>query len=156
ADGFKLDDKIESELERLMQAEDEVSSLRPSPERLGRATRIDDASGRYLTHLKTIFRQDFDLQGKRIVFDAANGAAYDCGRKLFRELGAEVTALACEPNGMNINADCAQANPKLLCDAVLKTKSDIGIAVDGDADRLLVCDETGKLISGEHILYTMA
>ncbi|MDB5039207.1 MAG: phosphoglucosamine mutase [Bacteriovoracaceae bacterium] len=156
ADGFKLDDKIEADLERLMQSEHEVTAIRPTPERLGRAKRIDDAPGRYLTHLKTIFRHDFDLQGKKIVFDGANGAAYDCGRKLLQEMGAEVTSLACDPNGMNINADCAQANPKVLAETVLKTKSDIGIAVDGDADRLLVVDETGKIISGEHILYSMA
>lgn len=155
-DGFKLDDKIEADLERLMQTEGDVTALRPSPERLGRARRIDDALGRYLTHLKTIFRQDFDLQGKRIVFDGANGAAYDCGRKLFEEMGAEVTAIACEPNGMNINALCAQVNPKILTDAVLKTKSDIGISVDGDADRLLISDETGRIVSGEHLLYSMA
>jgi phosphoglucosamine mutase len=156
ADGFKLDDKLEAELEKLMQSENEVTAIRPSPDRLGRARRIDDALGRYLTQLKTIFRHDFDLQGKRIVYDGANGAAYDCGRKLFEEMGAEVTAIACEPNGMNINAQCAQANPQSLADAVLKTKSDIGIAVDGDADRLLVSDETGRILSGEHLLYSMA
>jgi phosphoglucosamine mutase len=156
SDGFKLDDKIESELERLMQTDGNGSSLRPTPERLGRARRIDDALGRYLTHLKTIFRHDFDLQGKRIVFDGANGAAYDCGKRLFEEMGAEVTAIACEPNGMNINSECAQANSKLLSDTVLKTKSDIGIAVDGDADRLLISDETGRIISGEHLLYSFA
>lgn len=155
-DGFKLDDKIEAELERLMNSEDEVTAIRPTPERLGRARRIDDALGRYLTQLKTIFRRDFDLSGKKIIFDGGNGAAYDCGRKLFEELGAEVVAQACEPNGMNINAQCAQSNPKLLCDAVLKHKADIGIGVDGDADRLILVDETGRLISGEHFLYSMA
>ncbi len=155
-DGFKLDDNIEIELERLMETEDEVTAIRPSPERLGRARRIDDALGRYLTHLKTIFRQDFDLVGKKIVFDGANGAAYDCGPKLFTELGATVTTMACQPDGTNINRNCAQNNPDLLSDMVRKTQSDIGIAVDGDADRLLVCDETGRLLSGEHFMFHMA
>lgn len=154
-DGFKLADSLEAELERLMMSEEEVTAVRPRHDSLGRARRIDDAQGRYLTHLKTLFRQEFDLSGKKIVFDAANGAAYDVGVKLFSELGAEVTAMACHPTGMNINADCAQADPKLLCDAVLKSKADIGIGVDGDADRLLLVDETGSLISGEHTLYAM-
>jgi len=156
ADGFKLADDLEYELERLMISEDEVTAVRPRADRLGRAKRIDDAQGRYLTHLKTLFSQDFDLAGKKIVFDGANGAAYEVGVKLFEEMGAEVTAISCKPSGMNINADCAQSNPQLLSDAVLKTKSDIGIGVDGDADRFLLVDETGALISGEHTLYAMA
>ncbi len=156
SDGFKLDDALEARLEKLMTSLNEITSLTPTPENLGRARRIDDALGRYLTNLKTIFRRDFDLSGMRIVFDGANGAAYDCGRKLFEELGATVTAMACEPNGTNINADCAQANPKLLSEKVLETGSDIGIGVDGDADRLLVVDEKGHLISGEHILFALA
>jgi phosphoglucosamine mutase len=155
-DGFKLDDKLESCLEHWMMTEDEITAVRPSSENLGRAKRIDDALGRYLTHLKTIFRQDFDLQGKKIVFDGANGAAYDCGVKLFEEMGAKVIALSCQPNGMNINADCAQANPRILSEAVIKEKADIGIGVDGDADRLMVVDETGSLLSGEHLLYAIA
>lgn len=156
ADGYKLADNLELELERLMVSEDEVTALKPRPDRLGRARRIDDAQGRYLTHLKTLFGQDFDLAGKKIVFDGANGAAYEVGVKLFEELGAMVTPIACKPNGMNINADCAQTNPQILCDEVKKTKSDIGISVDGDADRLLIVDETGTVISGEHSLYAMA
>ena len=155
-DGFKLDDRLESRLEKWMASENEITALRPSPERLGRARRIDDALGRYLTQLKTIFRRDFDLQGKKIVFDGANGAAYDCGVKLFEELGATVTAIACKPNGMNINAECSQSDPSILGRAVLETKSDIGIAVDGDADRLMIVDETGTLVSGEHTLYGLA
>lgn len=156
ADGFKLPDHLEAELEHLMITEDEVTALRPSSQSLGRARRLDDAQGRYLTHLKTLFSQEFELAGKKIVFDGANGAAYDVGVKLFEEMGAEVFPIACKPNGMNINADCAQATPSLLSEAVLKNKADLGIAVDGDADRLMLCDETGQLISGEHALYGMA
>ncbi len=155
-DSFKLDDALEAELERWMLEENDITVIRPSPERLGRAKRIDDARGRYLTHLKTLFGREFDLSGKTVVFDAANGAAYDCGRALFTELGATVHHIACEPNGVNINANCAQADVKILCEAVKTHKADIGIAVDGDADRLLIVDETGTLISGEHTLYAMA
>ncbi len=155
-DGFKLDDSLEADLEHLMIHDDEVTALRPRTEELGRARRLDDALGRYLTNLKTLFRQDFDLNGKKIVFDAANGAAYDCGVKLFEELGAEVTALACKPNGMNINAQCAQENLQEMSETIRRTKSDMGIAVDGDADRLLVIDEFGNSVSGEHILFGMA
>lgn len=156
SDGFKLDDALEAQLEKWMITEDEVTAVRPSPENLGRARRIDDAMGRYLTNLKTIFGRDFDLQKKKIVFDGANGAAYDCGVKLFEELGATVIPLNCKPNGMNINVDCALTNPKILSEAVLHHKADLGIAVDGDADRLYLFDETGELISGEHILYALA
>jgi phosphoglucosamine mutase len=156
SDGFKLPDELEAELERLMIEEDEVTAIRPQPQMLGRARRIDDASGRYLTNLKTLFRQDFDLQGKRIVFDGANGAAYDCGVKLFRELGAEVFPIACEPDGTNINAHCAQSDPRILGEAVIDFKADIGISVDGDADRLMVVDETGSQISGEHLMFASA
>jgi phosphoglucosamine mutase len=156
SDGFKLDDALEAQLEKWMITEDEVTAVRPSPENLGRAKRIDDAMGRYLTNLKTIFGRDFELKDKKIVFDAANGAAYDCGVRLFEELGANVVPLNCQPNGKNINVNCALTNPKTLSDAVIQHQADIGIAVDGDADRLYVFDETGELISGEHILYALA
>lgn len=155
-DGFKLDDALEAQLERWMMTEDEVTAVRPSPENLGRARRIDDAMGRYLTNLKTIFGRDFDLQKKKIVFDGANGAAYDCGVRLFEELGATVIPLNCKPNGMNINVQCALTDPKILSAAVVQHQADLGIAVDGDADRLYVFDETGELISGEHILYGLS
>ncbi len=155
-DGFKLDDQLEAELERLMEAEDEITVLRPNPERLGRAKRIDDAQGRYLTHLKTIFRHDFDLVGKRLVFDGAHGAAYHVGPQLFRELGADLTVHACEPNGTNINDQCAQAQPDLLGDLVKRHGADLGIAVDGDADRFIMVDENGRSIASEYLLYHLA
>lgn len=155
-DGFKLDDKLEAQLEGWIATEDEVTAVRPSPESLGRARRVDDALGRYLTNLKTIFGRDFDLQGRKIVFDGANGAAYDCGPRLFEELGATVVSLNCQPNGKNINVDCALTRPDLISNAVREHGADLGIAVDGDADRLYVFDETGELISGEHILFALA
>jgi phosphoglucosamine mutase len=156
SDGFKLDDAIEAEIEEMILKEDEITALRPSSASLGRARRIDDASGRYLTHLKTLFDREFDLQSKKIVFDGAHGAAYDVGVRLFEEWGAEVFPMACSPNGRNINTECAQADPHLLSAAVLRHGADIGIAVDGDADRLIVVDETGHRMSGEHCLYAMA
>ncbi len=156
SDGYKLKDDIEAELERLMNSDEEVTAVRPMPNRLGRARRIDDAEGRYLTHLKTLFSQGFDLTGKKIVYDGANGAAYAVGVKLFEELGATVISLSCKPDGTNINADCAQTDIRILSDAVKKSGADLGIGVDGDADRLIIVDETGTPISGEHTLYAMA
>lgn len=155
-EGFKLDDALEVEIEKMIFNEKLLEEKRPSPEELGRAKRIDDAMGRYLVNLKTIFRTDFDLKGVKIVFDGANGAAYHCGPKLFEELGAELVVINCSPNGVNINKDCAQSDPQILGRAVLEHKADIGIGVDGDADRLLVVDEEGCVISGEHVLYELA
>lgn len=155
-DGYKLDDALEAELEAWILNPSEMDQQMPGPEKLGRAERLDDALGRYLVHLKSIFRKDFDLNGLKVVFDGANGAAYDCGPRLLRELGAEVVSTACQPNGFNINKDCAQDSLKFLEDRVQKERADIGLAVDGDADRLLVVDETGKAISGEHFMYGVA
>lgn len=156
SDGYKLKDRLEAELEAIMCSDEEVTAMRPRSDRLGRARRIDDAEGRYLTHLKTLFSQTFDLTGKKIVFDGANGAAYSVGPKLFEELGAEVVVLSCRPDGTNINAKCAQTDLKILSEAVLKAGADVGIGVDGDADRLILVDEEGETISGEHCLYAMA
>jgi phosphoglucosamine mutase len=155
-DGYKLDDAFESELELWMSKEEEMEKLHPGPAELGKAYRIDDAEGRYLTLLKTLFRRTFSLEGKSIVFDGANGAAYACGVKLFHELGAKVHKLACEPDGTNINAGCAQEDVGLLEKRVLETKSDLGIGVDGDADRLMLVDETGTFVSPEHVMFAVA
>jgi len=154
--GFKLSDEYEAEIEKLMLDVQGLEKLLPGPENLGKAERVDDALGRYLVNLKTIFRRDFDLNGMKIVFDGANGAAYDCGVRLFKELGAEVVPFACSPNGFNINKACAQESAQLLEEKVLAEHADIGIAVDGDADRLMVVDEKGKSLSGEHILFAVA
>lgn len=155
-EGFKLSDEDEIEIEALMKDQKKLESLKPTPEQLGKASRLDDALGRYLVNLKSMFGRDFDLNGMKIVYDGANGAAYDCGVKLFEELGAEVIAVACKPNGLNINRDCAQEDPKLLGNQVLQHRADLGIAVDGDADRLLMVDEAGEHISGEHLMFELA
>jgi phosphoglucosamine mutase len=155
-DGFKLEDELEEEIESLILGTTSWEDRLPGPENLGRTDRVEDALGRYLVHLKTIFRRDFDLSGMKIVFDAANGAAYDCGPRLFRELGAELVPIACSPNGFNINKDCAQESVGFLERAVIEERADIGIAVDGDADRLMIVDETGKFVSGEHVMFSVA
>lgn len=155
-DGYKLDDVAEKEIEDLMFNEAALKAQKASSLTLGRAERVDDAAGRYLVNLKSIFSRDFDLEGLKIVFDAANGAAYDAGPRLLIELGAYVVRHACHPDGYNINKDCAQENPKVLGDLVRHHKADLGIAVDGDADRVLISDEKGNLLSGEHFMYEMA
>lgn len=154
--GFKLDDVTEKAIEESILNPETLEKGLPGSEKMGRALRIDDASGRYLSSLKTKFPRDFDLEGMRIVFDAANGAAYDCGVRLFKELGAEVVARANQPNGFNINKECAQEDPQLLSRAVLEQQADVGIGVDGDADRLMIVDERGAQLSGEHFMYEMA
>lgn len=155
-DGYKLDDRSESEIENLMLSETDLESHRASSEKIGRAERIDDAMGRYLVNLKSIFPRDFDLDGMKIVFDAANGAAYECGKRLFLELGAEVICRACEPNGTNINKSCSQEDPAILGRWVVENKAEIGIGVDGDADRLVLVDEKGEFIPGEFVMFEMA
>ncbi|MGA0163966.1 MAG: phosphoglucosamine mutase [Bdellovibrionota bacterium] len=155
-DGFKLSDEAELEIEKWMLAAQKNPPKMPAPDEIGTAKRIDDAQGRYLVHLKSIFSRHFDLAGMKIVYDGANGAAYDCGRRLLQELGAEVVTMACEPNGLNINKNCAQENPSLLGQRVLAEKAELGIGVDGDADRVLIVDETGHEISGEHFMFEMA
>lgn len=154
--GFKIDDSVEAKIEEMVLKPKSFEKKFPAPEDLGRAKRIDDALGRYLVHLKSIFRTEFDLKGLKIVFDGANGAAYACGPKLFEELGAEVIAVHCEPNGFNINENCAQSDPAILGRVVREQKADLGVGVDGDADRLLLVDEEGHVVSGEHLLYELA
>jgi len=154
--GFKLDDQIEAQLEEWMDDADLLERSLPDCHLLGKASRIDDALGRYLGSLKSMFSKSFDLHGLKIVFDGANGAAYDVGPKLFRELGAEVVTVACAPDGFNINKGCGQEDLNLIQKKVLEVGADIGLSVDGDADRLQVIDELGEVVSGEHFLFEMA
>ena len=111
------------------------------PSKLGRAKRLDDAPGRYIEFVKRSFPKNFTLSGVKIVLDCANGSAYKLAPTILWELGAEVTKLSCEPNGFNINDNCGSMYPKDLCEKVFESKSDIGIALDGDADRIVICDE---------------
>ena len=153
-DGYKLCDKIEHEIEDLLQKD--LSQYLVKPEHIGKATRIDDASGRYIEYIKNTFPKGKTLDGLKIVIDCANGAAYKIGPTVLWELGAEVITIGNNPNGFNINENCGSTKPELLCKSVTKHKADIGIGLDGDADRLIVADNNGKLIDGDQLLAIIA
>ena len=150
-DGYKLDEKIESQIEELVFS-GAIEGIRPTSEAIGKAVRIDDALGRYIEYAKSSFPRGMTLEGVRIVVDCANGAAYKSTPCVLRELGAEVIVYGDRPDGMNINRDCGSMHPELVCQKTLEHKAHIGLAHDGDADRLLLCDETGKLIDGDDIM----
>ena len=149
-DGYKLSDETELEIERLMKDAPEVGLA--APEDLGRVKRIDDAGARYIEFAKAAFPRRISLDGIRIVIDCANGAGYKVAPTVLWELGAEVKAIGIEPNGFNINRDVGSTATKKLQDAVIEYRADIGIALDGDADRVIICDEKGRLVDGDQIL----
>jgi phosphoglucosamine mutase len=150
-DGFKLPDEKEVEIERLIFSK-EIDSLRPTATEVGKAFRIDDAAGRYIVFLKKTFHRDFTLDGYKIVLDCAHGAAYKIAPHVFAELGAEVYPLGIEPDGVNINLDCGALHPEKLSQKVKEEGADIGIALDGDADRVIFVDERGTEVDGDHIM----
>ena len=154
-DGFKLPDDRELELERLMQDE-KVGSIRPTKSSVGKAFRIDDAQGRYIVYLKNTFPQELDLSGLRIVIDCAHGAAYKVAPTILEELGATVYTLGNRPDGRNINRECGALFPKSLQKGVKEYHAHVGIALDGDADRLLAVDELGDVIDGDVLLAILA
>ncbi len=149
--GYKLPDEKEMEIENLIWNGDEKLMNSP-PEEIGKAFRIDDAPGRYVVFAKNSFPNDLTLEGIKIVLDCANGAAYKVAPLIFKELGAEVITIGVNPNGKNINTDCGSLNPALLREKVLETGADLGIALDGDADRVIFCDEKGELVDGDKII----
>jgi phosphoglucosamine mutase len=149
--GYKLPDEKEMEIENLIWNGDEKLMNSP-PEEIGKAFRIDDAPGRYVVFAKNSFPNDLTLEGIKIVLDCANGAAYKVAPLIFQELGAEVITIGVNPNGKNINTDCGSLNPALLREKVLETGADLGIALDGDADRVIFCDEKGELVDGDKII----
>jgi phosphoglucosamine mutase len=151
ADGYKLDDKIEDEIENLVFS-GEIENLRPTADEIGKAVRIDDALGRYIEFAKASFPRGMTLEGVRIVVDCAHGAAYKSTPCVLRELGAEVIVYGNQPDGMNINQDCGSMHPENLCRRVVEHRAHLGIAHDGDADRVLLCDEFGALIDGDDIM----
>ena len=151
ADGGKLSDEIEASIEALLDA----PLVCVPPERLGRAKRIDDAAGRYIEFCKGTFGER-NLKGLRLVLDCANGAAYRVGPAVFEELGAEVIVLGVHPNGFNINAGVGSTHLAPLQAAVLDARADLGIALDGDADRCLMVDHQGNAVDGDQILYVIA
>jgi phosphoglucosamine mutase len=151
ADGYKLDDKIEYQIEGLVFS-GEIESIRPTADAIGKAVRIDDALGRYIEYAKASFPRGMTLEGLRIVVDCAHGAAYKSTPCVLRELGAEVVVYGNQPDGKNINQDCGSMHPTLLCQKVWEHRADLGIAHDGDADRVLLCDEKGTLIDGDDMM----
>lgn len=150
-DGYKLPDAIESQIEQLLRSGELARALADSDE-IGQATRIDDAEGRYVVYLKNTFPAQLKLDGLRVVLDCANGAAYKVGPTVLSELGAEVFALAVEPNGRNINEGCGSTHPMYAAGKVREVRADVGIAVDGDADRVILIDERGEVVDGDQIL----
>ena len=151
ADGYKLDDKIEYQIESLVFS-GEIETIRPTADAIGKAVRIDDALGRYIEYVKACFPRGMTLEGLRIVVDCAHGAAYKSTPCVLRELGAEVIVLGNQPDGKNINKDCGSMHPTLMCQKIWEHRADLGIAHDGDADRVLLCDEKGTLIDGDDIM----
>jgi phosphoglucosamine mutase len=151
ADGFKLDDKIENEIENLVFT-GEIEKIRPSSDQIGKAVRIDDALGRYIEFAKAGFPKGLTLEGLRIVVDCGHGAAYKSTPSVLHELGAEVIVYGHRPDGTNINKDCGSMHPAQMCHKVAEHQAHLGIAHDGDADRVLLCDEYGKLIDGDDIM----
>ncbi len=151
AKGTKLDDEWEVAVEKLV---DEPPVWVSSAE-LGKAKRLDDAAGRYIEFCKSTFSNEFSLKGMKIVVDAAHGAAYQIAPKVFHELGADVIAIGCAPDGLNINKDVGATHPEALVAAVKLHQADYGVALDGDADRLQFVDRTGRLYNGDELLYLM-
>lgn len=151
ADGYKLDDRIENQIERLVFS-GEIDNIRPSAEHIGKAVRIDDALGRYIEHAKTSFPRGLTLEGVRIVLDCGHGAAYKSSPCVLRELGAEVIVTGNQPDGKNINENCGSMHPEAMCRQVVQHGAHLGIAHDGDADRVILCDEHGTLIDGDDIM----
>jgi phosphoglucosamine mutase len=154
-DGFKLPDKLEADIEDLIFSQ-KMAALRPVAEEVGRAKRIDDAKGRYIVFLKNIFPKKQSLDGMHIVLDCANGATYGVAPYVFEELGAKVTTLGVSPDGKNINHQCGALHPELMAKKVQETGADVGVALDGDGDRLIVCDEKGTVVDGDHIMAVCA
>ncbi|MBD8531131.1 MULTISPECIES: phosphoglucosamine mutase [unclassified Massilia] len=151
AHGTKLPDSVELSIE---EAIDQPMSCVPS-DKLGRATRLRDAQGRYIEFCKSTFPNELDLRGLKIVVDSAHGAAYNIAPHVFHELGAEVISIGASPDGFNINAGFGATAPKALSAAVVEHKADLGIALDGDADRLIMVDATGRVYNGDELLYLM-
>jgi phosphoglucosamine mutase len=153
-DGFKLSDETEREIEAMIGRN--LTAELAAPKKLGRAKRLEDAAGRYIESAKTSFPRGLTLDGLRIVVDCAHGAAYRVAPTVLRELGAEVIAMGVTPDGFNINKECGSTEPTQLCAAVLAHRADLGIALDGDADRVLLSDEKGHLIDGDQVLALIA
>jgi phosphoglucosamine mutase len=153
-DGMKLSDKIEKKIENLI--DKKVSIHLSQPKKLGRVKRLETGTKDYLKILKKNFTKDFNLRGLRIVIDCANGAGYKAGPELLKSLGAKVITIGVKPNGLNINKRCGSTYPNKIKSAVIKNKAHLGISLDGDADRIIMCDEKGNIIDGDQIIAALA
>ncbi len=149
--GFKLPDEKEAVIEDLIFSQ-KMDSLRPVAEEVGKATRIDDARGRYIVFLKNTFPNRYTLDGIHIVLDCAHGATYGVAPHVFEELGAKVTSIGVKPDGKNINHECGALHPGVMAELVRREAADLGIALDGDGDRLIVADERGSIVDGDQIM----
>jgi phosphoglucosamine mutase len=154
-DGFKLPDEIEHRIECLVQS-GELAELRAPADAIGQAHRIEEAAGRYVVFLKKTFPRELSLDGVRIVLDCANGAAYRVGPTVLKELGAEVFELGVSPNGRNINDGCGSLHPEVVAAKVREVRADVGIALDGDADRCVMIDDRGESVDGDQLLALFA
>ena len=153
-DGLKLSDKIEKKIEQIIDSNTAIHLSKPST--LGRVKRLEDANDNYIKILKSNLPNNFSLKGMRIVLDCANGAGYKAGPVLLKSLGAKVISIGVKPNGLNINDRCGSTHPDNISRAVKKYKAHLGIALDGDADRIILCDERGKIIDGDQIIAMLA
>ncbi len=152
-DGMKLPDEKEAEIEELMEAS---SPARPTHGAVGRAYRLDDAGGRYIVYAKSTIPREMTLDGIKIVVDCSNGAAYKVAPSILSELGGDIVSIGNSPDGMNINRGCGSTNPEIMVAKVLETGADIGIALDGDGDRAILCDSSGSIVDGDDILFLCA
>jgi phosphoglucosamine mutase len=153
-DGLKLSDKIEKKIEALI--DKKIENNLSKPKDLGRVKRLESGNKDYIKILKKNFPKDFNLRGLRIVIDCANGAAYKAGPELLKSLGAKVFAIGIKPNGLNINKNCGSTFPNKIKSTVKKYKAHIGISLDGDADRIIMCDEKGNIVDGDQIIAALA
>ena len=153
-DGMKLSDKIEKKIEKLIDAKN--TKQLTDPKLLGRVKRLENGNEKYIKILKSNFPKNFHLKGMKIVIDCANGASYKAAPKLLRDLGAKIISMGIKPNGLNINKKCGSTYPSKLKFAVKKYKANVGISFDGDADRIIMCDENGKIIDGDQIIAMLA
>ena len=153
-DGMKLSNKIEKKIEKLIDAKN--TKQLTNPKLLGRVKRLEDGNEKYIKILKKNFPKNFNLKGTKIVLDCANGAGYKAAPTLLKELGAKVISIGVKPNGLNINFKCGSTYPSKISQAVKKNKAHVGISFDGDADRIIMCDEKGKIINGDQIIAMLA
>ena len=153
-DGMKLSDQIEKKIEKLI--DEKNTKQLTNPKLLGRVKRLENGNNEYIKILRKNFPKDFHLRGTKIVLDCANGAGYKAAPKLLKDLGAKVISIGVKPNGLNINEKCGSTYPSKICSSVKKYKAHVGISFDGDADRIIMCDEKGKIIDGDQIIAMLA